>query len=474
VGQIGAKMIGYRPSHASSQLIVGSPVTDRPDVHYAHNGDVAIAYQVFGDGPIDLVCVPGFISNLYWNWELPEFRRMLTGLGSFARVVILDRRGVGLSDRLYPKDLPSLEVVMDDIITVMNEAGIERAAVFGWQSGATHAALLAATYPGRVSQLVTFALDPCPLQKPGWTLTAWDRGEWESYLSELRRGWGTREWAQQHTAEWAPGSSSLTFENWVLAYFQLSANPATAEAVERLDMETDIRAVLSTIHVPTLVLHRPGFPDPTPEVVAYVSAQISGATTVALPGRDHTPFIGDVDAVVDEVETFLTGERHQPSLERILSTVLFTDIVGSTQRLAEVGDARWAGLLAQHDDLARREIERHRGRYIDSTGDGLLATFDGPARAVRCAQALAAAVGELGLDIRAGCHTGEIELAGDHIRGLAVHVGARVGALARAGEVLVSATVKDLTAGSGLVFEDAGEHELKGVPDRSRLYRVLG
>jgi class 3 adenylate cyclase len=204
-----------------------------------------------------------------------------------------------------------------------------------------------------------------------------------------------------------------------------------------------------------------------------VAAQISGARLVALPGRNYAPYIGDVDAVVDEIEAFLTGERRGASLDRILSTVLFTDIVNSTQRLAEVGDARWANLLAQHDHLARREIEWYRGRYIDSTGDGLLATFDGPARAVRCAQALGAAVGELGLNIRAGCHTGEIELDGDHVRGLAVHISARVGALARAGEVLVSSTVKDLTVGSGLVFEDAGEHELKGVPDRWHLYRVL-
>jgi pimeloyl-ACP methyl ester carboxylesterase len=391
-------------------------------VRYAHNGDVAIAYQVFGEGPISLVCVPGFISNLYWNWELPEFSRMLTGLGSFARVVILDRRGVGLSDRLYPKDLPPLEVVMDDVVTVMDEAGIERAAVFGWQSGATHAALLAATYPARVTQLVTFNLDPCPLRKPGWTLTSWGRGEWESYLTNLRQGWGIREWVKQHNAEFAPDATSLTFENWALAMFPLSANPATAEAVERLDMETDIRAVLPAIHVPTLVLHRPQAWTMPPEIAAYVADQISSATVVAVPGRDDSPYTGDVDAIVDEVEVFLTGERHGPSLDRILSTVLFTDIAGSTQRLAEVGDAHWANLLAQHDDLARREIERYRGRYVDSTGDGLLATFDGPARA---------------------------------------------------GEILVSATVKDLTAGSGLVFEDAGEHELKGVPDPWHLYRVL-
>ena len=255
--------------------------------------------------------------------------------------------------------------------------------------------------------------------------------------------------------------------------FQLSANPATAEAVERLDMETDIRAVLPAIHVPTLLLHRPEAPAMSPEITAYAAAQISGATVVALPGRDHPPYMSDAGAIADEVEAFLTGERHGPSADRVLSTVLFTDIVGSTRRLAELGDARWADLLAQHDDLARREIERHRGRYIDSTGDGMLAIFDGPARAIRCAQALGAAVGELGLEIRAGCHTGEIELAGDRIRGVAVHMSARVSALARAGEILVSSTVKDLTAGSGLQFEDAGEHELKGVPDRWHLYRVL-
>ncbi len=446
---------------------------DRPDVRYAHNGDVAIAYQVFGEGPIDLVCVPGFISNLYWNWELPEFKTLLTGLCSFARVAIVDRRGIGLSDRLYPKDLPSLEVVMDDILTVMDEAGVERAAVFGWQSGATLAALLAATYPARVSQLVTFGLDPCPLRKPDWP-HGWSRGEWESYLTELRQGWGTREWVQQHVVQFAPETPSLTFENWSLTMFQLSANPATAEAVERLDMETDIRAVLPTIHVPTLVLHRPQAANMPPENAAYVASQIRGSTVVALAGRGDPPYTGDVDAIVAEVEEFLTGERHRPSLDRILSTVLFTDIVGSTQRLAELGDTRWADLLARHDELAHREIERHRGRYIDSTGDGLLATFDGPARAVRCAQALGEAVGEFGLNIRAGCHTGEIELVGDNIRGLAVHIGARVGALARAGEVLVTSTVKDLTAGSGPRFEDAGEQELKGVPDRWHLYRVLG
>jgi len=385
----------------------------------------------------------------------------------------LDRRGVGLSDRLHPRDLPSLEVMMDDILTVMDDAGIDRAAAFGWQNGATLAALLASTYPDRVSQLVTFNFDPCPLLKPDWP-HGLSRGAWEGYLSELRQGWGTREWTKEHVAEYAPGATSVLVENWAMEMLQLSANPATAEAVERLDMETGIRAVLPAIHIPTLVLHRPEVAGMYPEISAYVARQISGATAVALAGRDYPPYMGDVDSIVDEIEAFLTGGRHGASLDRILSTVLFTDIVGSTQRLAELGDARWADLLARHDNLARREIDRHRGRYIDSTGDGLLASFDGPARAVRCAQAMGAALGDLGLGIRAGCHTGEIELAGDRIRGLTVHIGARVGALARAGEVLVSSTVKDLTAGSGLVFEDAGEHEFKGVPNRWHLYRVLG
>jgi class 3 adenylate cyclase len=339
---------------------------------------------------------------------------------------------------------------MDDILTVMVDAGIERAAVFGWQSGATLAVLLAATYPDRVSELVTFNLNPCPLLKPDWPYGL-SRVEYERYLSEVRQGWGTREWLQQNVADYAPGASPALVENWAVPWMQLSANPATAEAVERLDMETDIRAVLPAIHVPALLLYRPETADMYPEVGDYLTAQISSATLTALP----------------------TGGRHRPGLDRILSTVLFTDIVGSTQRLAELGDARWAYLIAQHDHLARREIERHRGRYIDSTGDGLLATFDGPARAVHCAQALGTAVGELGLDIRAGCHTGEIELDGDRIRGLAVHIGARVGALARSGEILVSSTVKDLTAGSGLQFEDAGEHNLKGIPERWHLYRVL-
>jgi pimeloyl-ACP methyl ester carboxylesterase len=346
-------------------------------VRYAHNGDVAIAYQIFGEGPADLVCIPGFISNLYWNWELPEFSRMLTGLGSFARVVILDRRGVGLSDRLYPNDLPPLEVVLDDVVTVMDEAGLDGVAVFGWQSGATHAALLAATYPARVTQLVTFGLDPCPLVKPGWP-HSWSRGKWESYLTDLRQGWGIREWVKQHNAQFAPDATSLTFENWALAMFQLSANPATAEAVERLDMETDIRAVLPAVHVPTLVLHRPQAWTMPPEIAAYVAAQISGATVVAVGGPDDSPYTGDVGAIVDEVEGFLTGQRHRPSQDRILSTVLFTDIVGSTQWLAELGDARWADLLAQHDSLARREIDRHRGRYIDPPGTACWRPSMGP------------------------------------------------------------------------------------------------
>lgn len=441
---------------------------DRPEVRYVKSGEVSIAYQVFGQGPIDLVCLPGFISNLYWNWEYPGFRRLLTRLGSFARVAILDRRGVGLSDRMS-KDLPPLEVLIDDVLAVLDAAGMDRPAVFGWQSASNLAMLLAATYPERVSALITFGANPCGLEKPDWP-HSWDRREWETYLAELEEGWGTPGWVADHLHRFAPDEPVTS---WALHGFQLAASPTTGGQMERLDMETDVRHILPSIHVPTLILHRPDAPSYPAPVSDYLGEQIPGARVVALLGRDDPPYAGDVDAIADEIEEFLTGVRHRPELDRVLATVLFTDIVDSTSRASALGDTRWKDLLAAHDDLARREIEQHRGRYVKQTGDGLIATFDGPARAVRCAGVIGDAVRPLGLQIRAGVHTGEIELDDGDVRGIAIHIGARVMSLADPSEIYVSSTVKDLVAGSGLTFEDAGEHELKGVPERWRLYRVV-
>jgi class 3 adenylate cyclase len=442
---------------------------DRPEVHYVKSGDVSIAYQVFGDGDVELICLPGFVSNLYWNWESPGFRRLLTRLGSFARVTILDRRGVGLSDRLE-RDLPPLEVLADDVLAVMDAADMQRPAVFGWQSASNLAIVLAATYPERVSALTVFSANPCGLAKPDWPYT-WNEEEWNEYLADLEAGWGTRAWVDEHTRTYAPDEPE---HPWAIHMFQMAASPATASQMERLDMATDVRHILPTIHVPTLILYRPDSPANPPEVAVYLGDRIEGAKVVTVPGRDEPPFIGDVDAIADEVEEFLTGARHGTETDRVLATVLFTDIVDSTSLAASMGDSRWADVVSGQDDIARHAIEQHRGRYVQQTGDGVLATFDGPARAVRCANEVSDAVRALGVEVRAGVHTGEVELVDDDVRGIAVHIGARVMAAALPSQVLVSSTVKDLVAGSGLTFEDAGEHELKGVPDTWRLYRVVG
>ncbi|MGE5226605.1 MAG: alpha/beta fold hydrolase [Planctomycetaceae bacterium] len=441
---------------------------ERPEVRYVKSGDVSIAYQVFGEGPVDLMCLPGFVSNLYWNWESPGFRRLLTRLGAFARVAILDRRGVGLSDRLS-KDLPPLEVLIDDVLAVLDAAGMNRPGVFGWQSASNLAMLLAASNPERVSALATFSANPCGVRKPDWP-HSWDEAEWDEYLTDLAAGWGTRAWVDEHTRRFAPDDAGAP---WVIHMFQMAASPTTAGQMERLDMQTDVRHILPSIHVPTLILHRPDCSSYPVEIARYLGEQIDGATVVAVPGRDDPPYMGDVDAIADEIEEFLTGVRHGPETDRVLATVLFTDIVDSTSMASGIGDARWTELVADHDELARRAIEDNRGRYVKHTGDGLLATFDGPARAVRCAREIVDAVRPLGIQLRAGVHTGEIELAEDDVRGIAIHIGARVMSLAAPSEIFVSSTVKDLVAGSGLSFEYAGEHELKGVPDTWRLYRVV-
>lgn len=444
-----------------------------PEIHYARNGEVALAYQVLGDGPIDLVFLPAFINNLEIAWESPHYARFLRRLASFSRLILMDRRGTGLSDRMSPADLPPLEVLMDDLAVVLDAVGSTRTALFGYSDSGCLCAMFTATYPNRVSALALYSVAAAGAATDAFSWQ-WTEKEWDAYFRELASGWGTRAYADKVVPWFQPSlADDERHKAWWARFMRQAASPNSAEAIERIWHLIDIRPLLPTIQVPTLVLHR------TDDQVEYVQAgrdvaeRIPGARFIELSGGDDPPWAGDQEAVLDEVEQFLTGKRHLPEIDRVLATVLFTDIVGSTEKAAALGDGRWGELLTLHHERVRSELERFRGHEINTAGDGFLATFDGPARAVRCGQAIAEAVRDLGIEIRAGAHTGEIELDGDDVRGIAVHIGARVGALAGSSEVLVSSTVKDLVAGSGLSFEDAGEHELKGVPDRWHLYRVV-
>jgi class 3 adenylate cyclase len=362
---------------------------------------------------------------------------------------------------------------MDDLQVVLDEVGSERAALFGFSDGGCLCALFAATYPERTSALALY--DTAAVGSvTGDFAWQWSDAMWSSYMDEMASGWGTRAYAEKVVPWFYPslaGDEHAT--RWWARFMRQAASPNSAVAIERMWHQIDVRPVLPTIGVPTLVMHRVDDEIEDVEAGRDMARRIPGARFVELPGGDNMPWAGDQDAVLDEVEEFLTGVRRGPSLDRVLATVLLTDIIGSTERAAALGDTRWAGVLEEHHAVVRRELERFRGIEIDTAGDGFLARFDGPARAVECARAIAEAVRDLGLEVRAGVHTGEIEIVGGDVRGIAVHIGARVMALAAPSEVVVSQTVKDLVVGSGLVFEDAGEHELKGVPDRWRLYRVV-
>jgi len=449
-------------------------VSEIPEIRYTRNGDVALAYQVLGDGPIDLVFLPAFISNLEIAWEEPRLARFLRRLASFSRLILMDRRGTGLSDRMSPEDLPPLEVLMDDLAVVLDTVGSKQTALFGASDSGCLCAMLAATYPDRVTALALFAVASVGLRTDDYPWQ-WTSKEWEAYFGDLVAGWGTRSYADK-VAPWFDPSvaGDERFIGWWARYMRQSASPNSVVAIERMWRDLDIRPILPTIRVPTLVMHRTEDAMEDVEAGRDFAERIPGARFMEFPGGDNAPWLGDPDAVLDAVEEFVTGRRPAPEVDRVLATVLFTDIVGSTERAAALGDGRWGELLTLHHERVRGELERFRGRETKTAGDGFLATFDGPARAVHCARAVAEGVRDLGIEVRAGVHTGEIELDGDDVRGIAVHIGARVGALAGPSEVLVSSTVKDLVAGSGLAFEVAGEHELKGVPDRWRLYRVVG
>jgi pimeloyl-ACP methyl ester carboxylesterase len=435
---------------------------DVPDTRYARGGDVSIAYQVLGTGPLDLVVVPGMVSNVELDWHEPRLSQFRRRLARLARTIVFDKRGTGLSDHV--RGVPTLEERMDDVRAVMDDAGSERAVVLGMSEGGAMAVLFGATYPERTAGVILYGAYAHSRASPE---------QLERSLADLAVRWGTREYAEEDLRLFAPSvAHDRELHRFWASWIRFAATPAAVADLSRMNAELDVRHVLPTLRAPTLVLHRSGDRVVPIEKGREVSAAIPGARFVELPGADHYPYFQDVDGFVAEVERFVRGLAEEAAFDRVLSTVLFTDIVRSTERAVELGDRRWRELLEAHHAVVRAHLGRFRGREVDTAGDGFFAAFDGPARAVRCAQAIVESVQELGLEVRAGLHTGECELAGDRLRGIAVHVGARVAATAEPGEVVVSSTVKDLVAGSGIVFEDRGEVELKGVPDRWRLFAV--
>jgi class 3 adenylate cyclase len=448
----------------------------KPETRYAKAADgVHIAYQVVGEGPIDLVFVMGWTSNVEALWEEPSLARFFSRLASFSRLIIFDKRGVGLSDRVSEKDFPTFETRMDDIRAVMDAGSSERALVFGVSEGGPLSLLFAATYPQRVLGLVVYGTAARFAWAPDFPWGSTDE-RWRDYMDRMDRSWGTREFAEWVVGDWgAPtrvGDQALI--EWLAGYTRRAASPGAAMALSRMNREIDVRHALPAIHTPTLVLARTEDPDFDIEATRQMAAGIPGARLIEFPGDDHFFWVGDQDSLLDEVERFAKELRDEEAeLDRVLATVLFTDIVGSTKRAAEMGDRRWRELLDGHHSRIRALLGRFRGREVDTAGDGFLATFDGPIRAIRCALSATDAVRDLGIEIRAGLHTGEIELDDGSIRGIAVHIGSRVAGMAEASEVLVSSTVRDLVAGSVLEFEDRGHHALKGVPGEWRLYRVV-
>jgi class 3 adenylate cyclase len=436
-----------------------------PDTRYAQSAAVNIAYQVVGDGPVDVVYVPGWVSHIELAWELPELAAGFERLASFSRLILFDKRGTGMSDPVPPDQLPTLEQRMDDVRAVMDAVDCERAAFFGASEGGNMSMLFTATCPERTIALCTFGSTAKRIWSPDypWAPT-WDK-RLETF-AETERHWTTGlGWEDVAPSLDPAGLAELA------RYYRRCASPGSAVALLRMNTNVDVRDVLPAIRVPTVVMHRTADRDANVEEGRYIAAHIPGARFVEFPGADHSWWTQGRDAILDEIEELVTGARPVPQPNRVLATVLVTDIVGSTERVRGLGDRGWADLLLRHRAAVRRELERFRGREIDTAGDGFLATFDGPARAIRCAIAIRRAMHALGLELRTGVHTGECELIRDSVTGIAVHTSARISALAAPNEVLVSATVRDLVSGSGILFEDRGEHQLKGVGER-RIYAV--
>jgi class 3 adenylate cyclase/pimeloyl-ACP methyl ester carboxylesterase len=431
-------------------------------VRYARSGDVNIAYEITGDGPFDLVLVPGFISHLELDWAEPRHARFLERLGSFSRLIRFDKRGTGLSDR--PSRLGGIETRMDDVRAVMDAAGSERAALFAFWEGGPMAAVFAATYPERTSALVLFGTFARRVRSGDypWHVT---RAQLVEAVEEIAEVWGTEETSALESFSPNPDAA---LRRWWIARDRAGATPGSIRQLVLSNIDIDVRPVLPTIQAPTLVLQ----PEAFAEEGAHIAARIPGARFAATPDHQFLPWL--VPEAIDEIEQFLTGVRPMPLAHRVLATILFTDLVGSTERARALGDRAWAEVLEQHHALVRQELERFRGEEIDTAGDGFLALFDGPARAIGCALEICSALRELGLEVRAGVHTGEVERRpGAKPSGIAVHLGARVAGRAGAGEVLVTATTHDLVAGSGLDFDDRGEHRLDGIPQPCHLFAAV-
>jgi pimeloyl-ACP methyl ester carboxylesterase len=439
------------------------------ETRYAKSGDLSIAYQVAGNGPLDVVCIPGFVSHVELGWDVPPYRHIWERLASFSRLIVFDKRGTGLSDRT--EQIPTLEERMDDVRAVMDAAGSEQAAIVGISEGGPMSLLFTATYPERTSALALWASFARSLQAPDYPFGT------DPEVAESTYEWVAQAWGQGRVLRALAVPDSSRDESTLRHYARAernSATPGLAVAALRFGGQSDVRDVLPAISTPTLVLHRTGDRLIPADCGRYLAEHIAGAKHVELPGDFHLSATGQDDAMLDEIQEFLTGRRHVPAPDRVLKTVLFTDIVDSTARAASVGDRRWKGLLDEHDTIIRQELERFRGVEINTTGDGFLAAFDGPARGIGCAQAIGRHTSSLGFEVRAGLHTGEIEQRGDDLSGLAVHIGARVAALAGPGEVLVTSTVRDLVTGSGIEFDDRGRHELKGVPGEWEVLAVRG
>jgi len=438
-----------------------------PETHYARAGEDHIAYQTVGDGPRDLIFMSAWFSHVDGRWDEPRFAAMLRRVATMGRLIVFDKRGSGASDPLATPE-PTWEDWADDIRAVMDAAGSERAAVIGVGDSGPLAILFAATQPHRVTSLILINTGARLVQGPDypWGLRP---DEVEAFLRRTRETWGTGGIVDVFSPS---GAADERYRQWWARYQRMGASPGRSTAMARLVFEVDVRNVLSTIHVPTLVIHRKEFRFFPVDLGRYLGEHIAGAKYVEVPGADGFVYLGDADSILSEIEEFVTGTRPAPQSDRVLATVLLTDMVGSTDLAARLGDQRWRAVLDTHDDIVRTQLEQFRGRLHRATGDGMLASFDGPARGVRCAQALRDLLHEAGIDIRSGLHAGEIELRGSEIGGIAVHIAARISAEAGAGEIFCSSTVKDLVTGSDLAFIDRGRRQLKGVPQEWQIYAV--